>query len=348
MRDPPTVVWTVLLLAVGGCVRPAEIRPTGPQAYYQTAYPPNDVSGDLERTLLSVVRIQATGSYSTFVFTRASAPTESELGASGGTVLARAVDTLRSNTTLAATGIAIASEGDRLTILSVNHAISFPDTIVEFFVSEGSEGTVRESAALVERVSFKTEQKTLISSPMIGEPLEILARDPRVDLALLGMRLRSPADTTEIRPLTLTFGDSRSLSWASFVYVLGYPAGFRMVTPGIVSEPDRRNGTFLIDGLWNQGISGGPILAMRGDGTGLEWVGVARAAAARTESRLVPQMGAESVQDARAPYEGSIFLQPTPEIRYGITFSVPLTSIRQFLDAHRADLRRARYPLPGS
>ena len=93
-------------------------------------------------------------------------------------------------------------------------------------------------------------------------------------------------------------------------------------------------------------MSGAPILAVRGEGGGLEWVGIARAASARTEYRLVVEEGAERTQDPLRPYEGPIYLQPVQEIRYGITFSVPMDVIRRFLDEHQSLMRDRGYPLP--
>ena len=79
-------------------------------------------------------------------------------------------------------------------------------------------------------------------------------------------------------------------------------------------------------------MSGAPILAVRGEGGGWSGFGIALAASARTEYRLKAQEGAERTQDPLRPYEGPIYLQPVEEIRYGITFSVPMDVIRQFLD----------------
>ena len=106
------------------------------------------------------------------------------------------------------------------------------------------------------------------------------------------------------------------------------------------------NAAFLIDGLWNEGMSGAPILAVRGEGGGLEWVGIVLAASAQTEYRLVAEEAVERTQDSRRRYEGPIYLQPVQEIRYGITFSVPMTVIRRFLDEHRSLLRDRGYSLP--
>jgi hypothetical protein len=60
---------------------------------------------------------------------------------------------------------------------------------------------------------------------------------------------------------------------------------------------------------------------------------------------LVAEEGAERTQDPLRPYEGPIYLQPVQEIRYGITFSVPMDVIRRFLDEHQSLMRDRGYPL---
>jgi hypothetical protein len=128
---------------------------------------------------------------------------------------------------------------------------------------------------------------------------------------------------------------------------VGHPGGYQMVTSAIVSRPVGRSGDgFLIDGLLNEGTSGSAILAVRGDTEQLEWVGIARAAAVRRESRLVPESEATPRSVSARPYEGRIFLREVEEIRYGIAFAIPMGEIRDFVRAHRSQAAAAGYPLP--
>ena len=345
---PLTLAFLVASLAPAGCTQYVEVdSDPGPQAYYRTGFPIRDVSGALDRAAASVVRIFVQRSYKTYLFGEDNAPTTLQLESPGSDVRVLAVDTVSSLETTASTGVVIASMPRRLTILTTDHATHFPDTIVNYFGAESRGAGLEPDQRAIERISIKTQQTNTVSSARYVDPFETLARNQAEDLALVGVTFTDEVGLSDRPPSRLAGGDPRRLSLGSLVYIIGYPAGFQMVTHGIVSERDRGlNGSFLMDGLWNEGISGAPILAVRGDGGGLEWVGIALAASARTEYRLVAEEGAERTQDPRRPYEGPVYLQPVQEIRYGITFSVPMTVIRQFLDEHQSLMRDRGYPLP--
>ena len=355
-RRSPSRALLLAGFAFASCTRYVAVDPErGPQAYYQTGFPLQDMSIDLEQTLASIVRIHVERSYDRYVFPGDDAAIASQPQGAAADLLSRAIDTVPWRRSRAATAVIIATSRERLTLLTTNHAIYFPDTIVEYFGSQDGATGPESGPRAIESISIKTGQTTAMVRPSQVEPFEILARSEPDDLALIGVTLPEvetvflplPPPSPEVPVLELANGDPRRLSWGSFVYLLGHPGGFRMVTRGIVSEPDRRpDGSFLIDGIWNEGMSGAPILAVRGDGGGLEWVGIAQAASARTEYRLVSEESAERTQDPRRPYEGPIYLQPAQEIRYGISFSVPVTVIRRFIEDEGSRLRDLGYPLP--
>lgn len=339
-----------------GCTRYVAVDPAaGPQAYYQTAYPMQDMSVELERTLASVVRIHAEAWYDRYVFMDGDVFVASQPAEASAELLSRAVDTVAWNRTAAATAVIVASSRERLTLLTADHAIDFPDEVVQYFESPERAGVAAGDEGSIESISIKVRESFAMVTPSQVEPFEVLARNGVDDLALLGVVLPpepQPGGVPVVAPrslapvLPMADGDPSRLSWGSFVYFLGYPSGLRMVTRGIVSEPDQRDGSFLVDGLWNEGMSGAPILAVRGDGAGLEWIGIARAAAATSEPRLVAEEAAERTQNPRRPYAGPIFLRRVQEIRYGISFSVPVNVIRRFVDRERARLTDLGYPTP--
>jgi S1-C subfamily serine protease len=164
--------------------------------------------------------------------------------------------------------------------------------------------------------------------------------DSLVDVALIAVDVDEGLPETALPVLRLRPGDAGRLSWGSFVYVLGYPRGHPMVTRAIVSNP--RSGaenSFLLDGLFNRGISGGLVVAVRGDTGQLEWVGVATGASAHVEQVLVPEHRVIDEQGVLLPYTGRLFIEETRRIDYGITFSVPINAVQRFL-------REAGQPLP--
>jgi hypothetical protein len=327
-----------------GCVRYVPVE-RGPQAYYQTGFPTQDVSGQLEETFRSVKRIRVTGVYDHYRFSPGAAPLEGDpLGAD---VLARAVDTFTNSTSREASAVQVARANRRVTLLTNQHAIHFPDTVVEYAEAAGRTRRATPGRRPIERVSVKRDQYNLVMDREGIQPFEILARDAQADLAFIGASYPMGTESQVLSVLQMQVGDADRLSWGSFVYVLGHPGGYPIVTRGIVSDPRREaTASFLIDGLWNEGISGGLILAVRGVDGSLEWVGIARAAAGRIEHRLTPDPEAIGDLDQRLLYEGRIYLEEVQRILYGISLSVPMTTIRQFISRNRADLRGRGWELP--
>jgi hypothetical protein len=205
----------------------------------------------------------------------------------------------------------------------------------------GEKRRIQSVSILVERITW------VVGLPELGS-VEVLASDNEGDLVFLGVEYPEERVRRDLPVLDVPLGDPARLSWGSFVYVLGFPAGYRMVTRGIVSDPRDESDltrSFTIDGVWNRGMSGGLVLAIRGDGGGLEWVGLARAAAVGTERRLVPEEGAETQYEPWVPYDGRIYLEETQRILYGITLSISLTAIRRFADQYRDRLGEQGYAL---
>jgi len=335
----------LLGLVAGGCTRYVALE-GDPQAYYQTAFPGQDISGQIRDAFRAVKRIQVTGVYEHYRFSPGNAPMEGDpLGAE---VLARAVDTFTSSNTRQASAVQIARNGRRVTLLSNQHAIHFPDTLVEYFQVTGQSPPTARERRTIEVVSVRRRQdNTLVDLGSI-QPFEVLARNVPADLALIGAVYPAGTESLALSLLDVPVGNADRLSWGSFVYVLGHPGGYPVVTRGIVSEPVQSATTsFLIDGLWNEGISGGPILAVRGETGRLEWVGIARAAAGRTEYRLTPEIEAmDEKADERMLYEGRIYLERVQRILYGISLSVSMNTIREFLNRNREDLEILGWQLP--
>lgn len=330
----------------------------GASAHYQTASPA-DASQALSRTFESLRRIQITATYKIHTFAPSSAPREAEVGAPD--LLRTAIDTTTLLRERAATAVVLSRRGGNVALLTADHFLEFPDTIVQLFEeeSDGAGAPTRPNGSRrVESISIKTHQANWVRGAVL-DPFEVLARDSVRDLALVGVRepelpragplagLPLEERARQVPFLHLSAGDSDRLGWGSFVYVLGYPQGYPMVTRGIISSPRNRTvGSFLVDGLWNPGMSGGLIIAVRGDGQGLEWVGIARSAASTTEVRLTPEEGARPLDGVRRPYDGQIFLEEYRRIDYGITLSVPISDIRAFLDERRFGLVQQGFVLP--
>ncbi len=343
IRTKGLLTLVLAAFVVTGCARGTAAHGSpSPQAFYQTAFPSTDTSGELEEVLASLVRIRVSWSYRTHIFHEDRAPFESEVGRSD--VMDRAEEIVDSEQTRAATAVLMAHDEGRSVLLTAAHAVHLPDTLVQFYGErESPPGTLRR----VRSVSVLTQRADWVVGLPGLEPFQVLAVDEVNDLAILGVHGPPTPLPQGTSPLPAQAGEPGRLSWGSFVYVLGFPAGYPMVTRGIVSDPGGgHTGAFVVDGLWNEGMSGGVILAIRGDGSGMEWVGMARAAAARTEPRLRPAEDAMDRREPWAPYEGPIFLEEVRHIQYGITLAVPMDAIRRFLDRHRSRLRAEDWSVP--
>jgi hypothetical protein len=308
----------------------------GPQAYYQTGYPEHDTSRDLERAFSSVKQISFTAEYRTYVFRPEAGVTEADVRA--GRFRAQADSSFPESFSKAGTATIIARSGTKVTLLTTDHVVHLPELRISFY-DEGPRADPAGPRAVATASVLTSERGTLIPHPGRG-PLQVLARDEQTDLAVLGMELGAQSDTTLFPPLAFQTGDARRLSWGSFLYVLGYPGGYRMVTRSIVSNPNwDGRGAFISDGLWNEGISGGLILAVRSETGNLEPVGLARAGAATTELRLQPDTLAAATSGETRRYEGMLFVESVLRIQYGITLPVSMTAVVDFIERNRAALR---------
>ena len=340
---PAPAVALLIAIWAGGCARYGGESPL-PQAYYRTGSPRSDVSNDLERILESVVQIRVVAKYVTYVFSSEEAPTVGQLRRSRAFEGAESVRTLDRSRT--ATAILVSRSNRRVLLLTAGHAVHVPDSVAEFFGDEGGELADAPATRRVRSVGILGSRENFVVGLPGLEPFTVLVHDAERDLAFLGMQYPRDADLTDLKVLSVEPGDSRRLSWGSHVYLLGYPAGYRMVTQGIVSDPEGDlTASFVVDALGHEGMSGGPIFAVRGDGESLEWVGVARATAATTQEELVPEKGLEA-RDPWIPYRGPIYLRPVSRPHLGITLSRSIRQIRAFADESRDRLRELGYALP--
>jgi S1-C subfamily serine protease len=342
-RGRTTILLAACACVVAACAAPRPILvERGTQAYYQTANPIHDTSRDLERAFRSLRLIAYTGVYETYEFAAAAAVTERELA--DPAVLARATERYVDHQSKSGSGVIIARSSTHVALLTNDHVVSYPERRVHFLEEEARRRR-REDRRVASVAILRTEWGILARDSGAGR-ITVLARDPEADLALIEVRIPEASFPASYPPMPIPPGNPRRLGWGSFTYVMGFPGGYPMVTTGIVSDPNRdRHSAFLTDGLWNEGISGGAILAVRGDDGSLEWVGMPRASAGRREISLQP--GNPELLEADLPlrYDGPIYAATALRIQYGITMSVPMTTIQEFLDRNRPMLLRRGYEL---
>jgi S1-C subfamily serine protease len=326
---------------LGGCTAPIVTTQPPARSYYLTA-PGYDVSPELEELFRSVHQIEYTAEYTTYTFDEAAGVTEDDIYAGG--FEARADTSYSETLAKAGTATVIRRSVNRLTLLTVAHVVRYPEFRFQFY--EDAPGRRSRASDVRRRVASASvliaERGHLL--PRSG-PLrfEVQAMDERLDLAMLRIDLSGRVEADRFPAVALDAGNARSLAWGSFLYVLGYPRGYPLVTRMIVSNPDRDGqGGFITDGIWNEGMSGGLIVAIRGNTGALELVGLARASAAEREFRLVPDTAGIVPGAPTFRYDGPLWLETGLRPTYGIGLPIPMTSIEGFLRAHRVVLRGSR------
>jgi hypothetical protein len=340
----PGALVAFVALSAAACAS-APVDDPGRSDGYRTAFPHTDMSESLARGFQSVKPIGVTTTYDVHLFAEEDAPTAVDL--ERGDVIPRAFSTLLTSETRGATAVVVSRSRRAVMLLTAGHAVHRPDTIVEYFgpVRPGAPAGA-EPGRRIRSLSIKSGQTNWVTGLPGVRTFEVLAGDQDEDIAVIGFEHREEDDLDEAFPMPVQTGDPTRLVPGSFVYILGYPSGFRMVSRGIATPMEDGGGSFVIDGNWNEGVSGGAVLALRGNSGTLEWVGMARAAAARREQQFVPPEAAIEQHDPAVPYDGPIFLQEILRIQYGITLSVPMTAIRRFMEDNRARLRERGYAMP--
>ncbi|MFU8813175.1 MAG: S1 family peptidase, partial [Balneolaceae bacterium] len=311
----------------------------------ETSYYASDPGSDLVRKQVneafrSVIKLQNTVVYRTYLFPVDRLPTQRE--AETGNLRELAAEMIFDDHSTSGTAIVLHNRDGKTGALTASHIVSFPDTIWNYHRTHR-----RGGQRLVEGVSIKHSESHYVIDTRGVAGFTVAANDERRDLALIvhdwGDDERGPAVTTlRIRP-----GERGRLDWMDRIYALGYPKGFQMVTRAMVSDfssSPRRS--FVLDASFNRGFSGGPLFAVRADGTGLEWVGIISAAHAESEYFLAPDQSAVDDLLVDELYEGPVVMRRENRINYGITFAVGMDDIVSFFRENASTLRSHDMMLP--
>jgi hypothetical protein len=313
--------------------------PTLSDGEYDSEFPYKNSSKELDKIADTVRKLNSIAYYQGYEFPEGSHLTK--LDVENNAFKTKAVKEVYFNNSVIGTATMLNYTGRRIALLTCAHVVDFSDTLFSYF--EQVEG---EPQRYIQSVAFKKRQSNFVADlPEKGE-LEILAMDRSEDIALLGKTF-AVQPGFEIPVFNYPFGEAKQLEWGSFVYLVGYPKGYQMVTKGIVSQPNRdKNGSFLVDALFNRGFSGGIVLAVRDGVPNFELVGIAGSVAADIEYRIVPPSDID-IQgfDPRMPYDGDVFIKYNKEIDYGITFITPMEEILQFLKDNEYSLIQRGYDL---
>jgi len=313
------------------------VYPTLNDGKYDTEFPYKTCSKQIGEIARSIKKLHCIAEYKTYFFPPEMMVTKSMIDKK----LLRDKRVIKKfdSESVIGTATVIYYDEQKIGLLTSAHALNFPDTVTGVY-----EDLYKGSEEVLNTISIKSRQLNYVRDLPIQKNLKILAMDVNADIAILGEEV----DKERMKPVFVfdyPIGDSDELEWGSFVYIMGYPSGYQMITRGIVSTPDSRHGKdFLIDALFNKGISGGIVLAIRDGVPNFEMVGMARSVAARYENVLIPEEESHMKKyNPNSPYQGNIFVKMQKEINYGITYSVASNSIKDFIDDHKMELAEKGY-----
>lgn len=314
------------------------VYPTLSDGKYDSEFPYRNCSEQLDEIASSLVKLDVLVFYNTYTFSLDDGISIDDIRSTQ-----KNIDKLGGfhdiySESVGGTAISIYQSGYRIAFLTCAHILDYPDTVVSYFPSPDGH--------LIHAIGIKARQQNNISVLPHANKLEVLAINSRDDIAIIGKETDIMNDDP-VRVLNYPMGDSEELEWGSFVYIMGYPMGHAMITRGIVSNPERiRKGSFLIDAVFNQGFSGGAVIAVRDGVPNFEMVGMVRSSAATQRYYLAPE-NPESVAEMNLlePYRGDMKVVSEKDIKYGITFSVTSKLLREFYRDNRKQLRDKGYDL---
>jgi len=333
----------VVLLAGTACQKRTYqyIYPTLDDGRYDTEFPYRSCSEQVEEISMSVKKIYALADYVTYHFHAEDKYEWFDLsGLSTDTLLRRSTHITNKFQAHNGTATIIDYTSEKIVLLTCAHIIHFPDTIYTYFDDNRT-----DTPDYLESISVISKQRFFFTGCEQGKDLEILTLDKETDIALVGKK--DPGESDEIVPFRYPLGKSKNLEWGNFVYIMGFPLGYQMITRGIISKPARKNDNyFLIDATFNEGFSGGIILAIRDGVPNFELVGIGRSASLRSENILVPEKKEyEMVYNESIPYEGKMYVKLRKDVNYGVTKAISSYAIKEFYRKNRNVLLTKGYDL---
>ncbi len=314
-----------------------DVYPTLLDGRYDSEFPYRGCSKQLEEISATVKRVSVMANYKIYYFEREDSVRISD-------ITKRFLDLSEASVTsqsqsVAGTSTVIYSENNKIAVLTCAHVVDFPDTIVTRYA-----GPDHRPTPYLRNIAIKNNQLTFLNEVGGGISLDILAIDRLADLAILGHQFEQTR-TFAMQAFGYPLGKSKELEWGSFVYLFGYPGGYRMVTKGIVSLPRLPQGAFVVDAVISPGASGSIALAIRDGVPNFELVGIVKMIPAQTSYVLAPSKTWQADYDPEEPYYGDAFVQKRSEIQQGIAMAIPTEAIVAFIEHSKTELLKKGYDL---
>ena len=316
-----------------------EVYPMLMDGKYDSEFPYRGCSEQLEQISESVKMISCIAYYKSWVF-----PLEAKVHIADihyPFLKEKAKKEVYLNQTSSGSATLIYCQNKRIALLTCAHVVDFSDTVFTFY--RGEDGKQTE---FVQSIAVKDRQTNYVATIQGARNLEILSIDRENDLALIGQKIEF-SDFPAVAVFNYPIGKAKELEWGAFVYLFGYPAGYRIVTKAIVSNPNRdKYGSFLTDAVFNRGFSGGIVLAIRDGVPNFELVGMMKLVPGRQQYYLTPAKEGEQVEfDPNVPFKGNIYAESRIDIIYGVAPAIPAELIVDFLQTNKEKLFDEGYDL---
>lgn len=342
MRHPVLILF-VILTALLACQRKTYnyVYPTLNDGKYDSEFPYRSCSEQLDEMAESVRKVYSLVDYETYHFNMNDKFSPSDLaGLPLDTLLRRSTHITKKFDAAHGTGTIIHYSDNRIVLITCAHIIYFPDTLYTYY--DDNDASTKD---YLHSISVKTSNRIFFMGYDHGRDLEILAIDKELDLALIGKKMEGKVEN--IKPLGYPLGKSKELDWGNFVYIMGYPLGYMMITRGIISKPvNKRDDYFLVDASFNEGFSGGIVMAIKDGVPNFELVGLGRSASATYENYIVPEKkNYELIYNSDIPYDGEMYVEQKKSLNYGVTRAISSHAMVRFYRANRDLLISKGYQL---
>jgi hypothetical protein len=332
-----SVIFISLFFSSCSTVSYKEIYPILADGKYDSEFPYKGASNELSEISYTVHRIHSSVFYKTYTFEESTNLTLENLKSTNLRSVAISEGYVDQSTS--GTGTAVYFNEGKVGILTCAHVVEFPDTIISYFPD--SEG---KFTAKLQAIFIKERQVIYAAGFPEGSEFELIVSDKKSDLALIGKDYKILSNL-KFPVFNYPLGKAKELDWGSFVYLFGYPINYQMVTKAIVSNPNRDElGSFLVDAVVNNGMSGGIVLAIKDGVPNFEMVGMIQWVPEEEENILVPKALKNNERYSPiVPYKGEEYVKRFSSIRYGIARVISVEAIKAFFINNKEMLYEKKY-----
>jgi len=331
------IISIIILSGLTGCLSQEKTLVTGTRIFdgkYDSEFPASPASKELNEIIASVKLINAMTFYKQYFFSLSDSITNITL--KSGAFKYKAKSDMITEKPASGSAVIIYADAKKVALLTCAHTVSEPDTVITYYQTING-----APLPFIEKVSLKIRRQLNIIGLPRGGDVTIEAIDKKSDLAILS---KSIAPHAGLPPIVFRYpwGSAQELEWGTFVYLIGFPHGKKMITSSVVSSPNRnRRHEFIINSTMYQGVSGGIILALRDGVPHFELVGLANALPVKSGIKLQPEaeINSKTVNPSQ-PYTGTIYLSRDISDFPGITYAISIETVNKFIEKNKEPLRK--------